>query len=178
MVALPAAPSLDHLSWDGAAAYAKGGNGNGGGNGGDGPGNSGGHGQGPGSGASASAPGHDGTPPGQSGVSGFGHGVSANSHGLTAASLGSLNAANSSQTAKDVASLNSPVGQLGLYSEAMSEDPANVDAAAQALAAAANKEIDFDVVDAVNGIMGIEADVDTTQAVADAAAEVQAEVEP
>ena len=95
---------------------------------------------------------------------------------MTASALGSLNAAHASLMGLENAADDSVVGQISAFSDAISQDDPDVEAAAQALAAAANKNIDQAVVDAVDGLLGLD-DVsdDTEEAVADAAAEAQAD---
>jgi hypothetical protein len=94
---------------------------------------------------------------------------------MTASALGSLNAAHASLMGLENAAPNSVVGQISAFSDAISQEDPDVEAAAQALAAAANKNIDQAVVDAVDGLLGLD-DVsdDTEAAVAEAAAEAQA----
>ena len=111
---------------------------------------------------------------GHSGISGLGHNENVNANGMTTAALGSLNAAHASEMGLANAAPNSVVGQISAYLDAISEDPANVEDAAQALAAAANKSIDQAVVEAVNGLLGLDVDTETEAAVAEAVAEAQA----
>ncbi|SHJ39196.1 hypothetical protein SAMN02745165_02284 [Malonomonas rubra DSM 5091] len=160
-----------------ADAFAKGGNGNGNGNGngggnGNGVGNSNGHSHGPshGNGLGAAK---------ESGSLG-----KAEKNIASASKLGRLNAAHASATARANASPNSAVGRIAAYEaavygrmdaqsqlEALQSDPstpqAELDAALTAvevavqaemetLAAAANKDVDQDVAQAVNDLLGID----------------------
>ena len=68
--------------------------------------------------------------------------------------MGSLNASNSSQRARERASPNSRPGALGEYERALAEG--DIEAAAEALARAANKEITPENVGKVNENLGIE----------------------
>jgi hypothetical protein len=157
--ALAVAPGafLADLELGVGSALAKGGNGggNGGGNaGGNGGGNAGGNAgtdsETASAGNSASAPGHNkselGTPKNE---------------------LGSLNASNASATARANASATSRVGMLGAYETALANG--DVEAAAQALAGAANKAITPEVVAEVNQNLGIESTPEEEQQVADMA---------
>ena len=58
------------------------------------------------------------------------------------------------------------------YAEALEAN--DLEAAAEFLAAAANKPINYDVVETVNGLLGIETDAATNDAIAEAAAALQA----
>ena len=159
-----------------------GGNG-GGGNGGNGGGNgnSGGHGGGHSSaeGVDAGTAGH-----GHSNGLGRGHGKHdddtgtglGHSHSSVSSKLGRLNAAHASPTARLNAAPHSTVGRIATYEEAINatlaaqqafqEDPTNqalLDTyqmaymdQEEALAAAANKDVDEEVAEAVNGLLGIE----------------------
>lgn len=166
-----------------APAYAKGGQGGGngqGGGGGGGGGPGGGHGGGHGGGNSASA-GQGGTG-GSAAGTGSGHGRGRGQEignssvhdddGISAKALGRLNAANAAQPALDNAASNSAVGMIADYAEAL--DANDLEAAAEFLAAAANKPIDSDVVETVNGLLGIETDAATNDMIAEAAAALQA----
>jgi hypothetical protein len=146
-----------NLSFDSATALAKGGNGGGkgGGKGGDnGGGNKGADSDTASAGKSASAPGHN--------KSELGSDL-----GKAKNDLGSLNASKASATARAHASPNSQVGKLGAYETAMANG--DLEAAAQALADAANKEITPDVVAEVNQNMGIESTPEVDAEVADLA---------
>ncbi len=164
LTALPVATGLDAGFAGLKAAQAKGsgnGNGNAGGNGGgNGNGNGNGIGNGQGGGvASASANGH-----GKS-VSTENHDLNAQSHGLTASSLGNLNAAHASETAMSHASINSVVGQIGAAVELAAEEERSL--TADDLVGIANKDVDDDVVAAVNGLVDGK-DVDRSETVAPA----------
>ncbi len=153
-------PTVEH-------AYAKGGKGGKGGGHGGGGGASAGKGSGQGLGhAKARGLGH-----------GKGHATRAASKvdGISASALGRLNAAHASQRARDRAAPNSTVGLIADYQKAVAggAEP-DIAAAAEALAAAANKPIDSGVVGAVNGRLGIGTDAATNDAIADAAAALQA----
>jgi hypothetical protein len=76
---------------------------------------------------------------------GVGHGSTT---GATAASLGSLNASHASPSAFAHAAPNSVVGQLAAYASALNNG--NINAAALALAAAANHSLTAQTVMAVN----------------------------
>jgi hypothetical protein len=84
--------------------------------------------------------------------------------GVSASSLASLNAMRSSEIAQSRASLNSPVGQLGAYRDAVARD--DIEAAASAISAAAKKAVDVDVVSTVNAAYGFPEDRDRDQAIA------------
>ena len=94
------------------------------------------------------------------------------SGGISASALGSLNAAHASPTARANASPRSRVGQIAAYEGAIAAD--DLQAAAESLASAANKEIDADVVAAVNGLLGLEVDPAIEAEVADKAEEIRA----
>ena len=91
------------------------------------------------------------------------------------AKIGKLNAANASPTALENASPHSAVGAIASYVDAVADD--DVQAAAEALATS-NKSVDDAVVNAVNGLLGIEMDEEITSEIADAAADIQNGVEP
>ncbi len=105
-----------------------------------------------------------------------GHGTSTASEvdGISASALGKLNAAHASQRARDRAAEHSAVGLIADYQAAFSADVVDIEAAAEALAAAANKSIDPNVVSAVNELLGIETDQTTNDAIGTAAAALQA----
>jgi hypothetical protein len=175
LTALPVAFDADKTTLSTSAAYAKGAGNSGGKGGGNGGGNGGGHGK------SGSTPGQStasvNSANGVSGLGGPGSSTSAHSkgQGLTASSLGSLNAAHASAMGLAHANrLNSVVGQIATYKDALtSEDGADIEAAAEALANAANKPIDQSVVGAVNDLLGIDVDQGTEQDIADKAADIQ-----
>lgn len=164
LVALPAEPSLDGVSLDGTAAYAKGGGGNGGGSaGGNGGGNAGGKGGGKGGSASAGASidshgkGHTGT--------GLGHGKSHESgapstsgHGVTSTTMGqlrgNLNAYHASVSAFQHAADTSMVGRI----RAAITDFAEVDDQEAALEALSNQPVDEDVLSEVRDIVSEKVD--------------------
>lgn len=154
----PLALNQDY-QWTVSKAEAKGGNGggNGGGNAG---GNGGGKGNDKSAGASSGAPGKNGNA--------YGH--TRDEVTKTKNTLGSLNAANASATARANASPNSRVGKLAEYERELAEG--DLEAAAEALAGAANKGITPDAVKAVNEKMGIETDF-TDEEIAEAAAAKQ-----
>lgn len=178
LIALIAAPVITQqiTGFDlGNQALAKGGDG-----GGNGGGNGNGNGNGGSNGNSASA-GHG---KGNGNGNAFGHGdngpgksATANSNGLgngkglgnnqksVAATLGRLNAAHASATARAHASLNSAVGLIAQYEAAVyaareaatEEEQAALEQTAMGfLGQAANKEINEEVVSAVNDLLGIE----------------------
>lgn len=149
----------------GSAAYAKGGEGGGnsGGNGGGhGGGNNGGHGNGHSADADGShSPGH-GKENGRN--QGNGYGELGNNHGSVASKLGSLNAAHASQNARQHASASSMVGQIAAYEQAV-EDARSLETSEERaiaeeqavgmLADISNKDVDQEVVNAVNELLGI-----------------------
>lgn len=180
LIALIAAPVITQqiTGFDlGNQALAKGGDGggNGGGNGnGNGNGNGGsngnsasaGHGKGNGNG---NAFGHGDNGPGKSATAnsnGLGNGKGlGNNQKSVAATLGRLNAAHASATARAHASLNSAVGLIAQYEAAVyaareaatEEEQAALEQTAMGfLGQAANKEINEEVVSAVNDLLGIE----------------------
>lgn len=144
--------------------------------GGDGGGNGGGNGNGGSNGNSASAGhgngnafGHDNNGPGKSATAnsnGLGNGKGlGNNQKSVAATLGRLNAAHASATARAHASLNSAVGLIAQYEAAVyaareaatEEEQAELEQTAMGfLGQAANKEINEEVVSAVNDLLGIE----------------------
>lgn len=149
MTAAPISVSQD-LSLELADAQAKGG-GKGGSNGGNGGGKGGGNGNGKGGGNKSAAGGE---------TTGHGKSGSAPGHNKTKSAksgggLGSLSASNASPTARANAAPNSRVGKIAAYEEALAAG--NVEAAAEALGSAANKEITPEVVAQVNANLGIEA---------------------
>jgi hypothetical protein len=199
LAALPVAPESGTPGFDGAAALANPGGGNGGGHGGGHGGGKGGKSRsaaptdrtaGPGKATSkgpAKGPGRGGRSSGRGlalghdkdrdAVSGLGHAFGhddddATKHGLTASSLGRLNAAHASATAREHAAPHSAVGLIGQYADAIAAG--DLEAAAAALAAAANKDIDLAVVGAVNDLLDIELDEADEQEIADLAGEAQA----
>ncbi len=104
------------------------------------------------------------------GAPSLGNGASEN--GISAAALGSLNAANASATARDNASPNSMVGHIAAFAEAAESE--NINAAAEALAAKANKSITPEVVNEVSRLAEVEVSPETADAIAARAAEIQA----
>lgn len=66
------------------------------------------------------------------------------------------------------------MGLIATYQEVISTENFDIQEAAEALAAAANKPIDPNVVTTVNGLLGIEPDPEIDDAIAAAAAELQA----
>jgi hypothetical protein len=101
--------------------------------------------------------------------------ASGHTKGSTSSKLGRLNAAHASPTARSNAAPHSAVGRIATYEEAVNEtlaaeqahkeDPTNQSLLEyqqayldqeEALAAAANKDIDEDVAQAVNGLLGID----------------------
>lgn len=84
--------------------------------------------------------------------------------------MGRLNAAHASARAQERAAAHSAVGMVAAYGAAAGAEVVDIQAAAEALAAAANKDIDSTVVDAVNDLLGIEMDEATRDAIAAAAA--------
>ena len=66
------------------------------------------------------------------------------------------------------------MGLIATYQEVISTEDFDIQEAAEALAAAANKPIDTNVVTTVNGLLGIELDPEIDDAIAAAAAELQA----
>lgn len=174
LIALIAAPVITQqiTGFDlGNQALAKGGdgggNGNGNGNGGsNGNSASAGHGKGNGNG---NAFGHGDNGPGKSATAnsnGLGNGKGlGNNQKSVAATLGRLNAAHASATARAHASLNSAVGLIAQYEAAVyaareaatEEEQAALEQTAMGfLGQAANKEINEEVVSAVNDLLGIE----------------------
>lgn len=97
---------------------------------------------------------------------------SASEDGISASALGSLNAAHASSTARDNASPNSMVGRIAAFAEAVESDEIN--AAAEALAAKANKPINEAVVTEVARQAQIELSEEAASAIAARAAEIQA----
>ncbi len=97
---------------------------------------------------------------------------SASKNGISAAALGSLNAANASSTARENASPKSMVGQIAAFADAA--ESKDIDAAAKALAAKANKPIDEDVVTEVARKVDVEVSEETARAIAESAAAIQA----
>ena len=95
----------------------------------------------------------------------------ASKNGISAAALGSLNAAHASSTARENASPNSMVGQIAAFADAVESE--NINAAAEALAAKANKSITESVVTEVARLVGVEVSEDTASAIATRAAEIQ-----
>ncbi|WP_372597252.1 hypothetical protein [Amphritea sp.] len=176
LIALIAAPVITQqiTGFDlGNQALAKGGDGggNGGGNGNGNGGSNGnsasaGHGKGNGNG---NAFGHGDNGPGKSATAnsnGLGNGKGlGNNQKSVAATLGRLNAAHASATARAHASLNSAVGLIAQYEAAVyaareaatEEEQAALEQTAMGfLGQAANKEINEEVVSAVNDLLGIE----------------------
>ena len=97
---------------------------------------------------------------------------SASENGISAAALGSLNAAHASATARENASPNSMVGHIAAFAEAVESE--NVNAAAEALAARANKSITPEVVTEVARLAEVEVSEETADAIAARAVEIQA----
>lgn len=182
LIVAPASVDLAPMGFDDNAAFARNGGGQGGGNAG-GNGNAGGKGGkgGKSSGHATASVGDDDEPHGTGlgHVKGKGlghtkgHGVSATDDGapkgkgLTASSLGRLNAAHASDTARAHAAPNSTVGRIAAFGNAL--EAGDIEAAAEALADAANKSISPDVVSATAGLMGVDVDEATAEAVSDAA---------
>jgi hypothetical protein len=153
------------------SAFAAGGGGGGGGGEGRGGGDGGGKGSGEGSGKGSADAGDTGA---------------SNGKGSTASSLGALNAASASPTAMAHAAPTSRVGEIAAYKAAVGQlalDIANKapaatitadqTAAAQALAAAANKGITAGAVSALDAKLGVTLDSATTAALAAQAASLQ-----
>ncbi len=168
LVALPVVPSLDGVSLDGMAAYAKGGNG--GGNGGGNAGGKGGKGGRGGTGGASinlltdsHGKGHTGTGLGHgkdavSGVHLSHNGSHSENHGALTSLLGRLNAAHASPNAMANAAGHSAVGRLANYVTLLGEDSIG-DATAELLAVA-NKDVADTgeatlVVREVNGLLGV-----------------------
>jgi len=97
----------------------------------------------------------------------------ASENGISAAALGSLNAAHASSTARESASPNSMVGQIAAFADAVESE--NINAAAEALAAKANKSITEPVVTEVARQAEVEVSEETAAAIAKRAAEIQAD---
>jgi hypothetical protein len=169
-----------NLSVSDNIAFAKGGNGRGGGHGG---GNTGGRGDPTGvgkglghaknqgharAGSSADNQEYSG-PPGAPSVGK----KSAFENGISAAALGSLNAAHASLTARQNASPNSMVGHIAAFADAVESE--NINAAAEALAAKANRPITDSVVTEVARHAQVEVSEETASAIAARAAEIQAD---
>jgi hypothetical protein len=95
----------------------------------------------------------------------------ASENGISAAALGSLNAAHASSTARENASPNSMVGQIAAFADAVESE--NINAAAEALAAKANKSITEPVVTEVARHAEVEVSEETAKAIAKRAAEIQ-----
>jgi|GEM_PF-4006044 len=89
----------------------------------------------------------------------------------TQGGLGSLSASNASATAREHASANSQVGKMRDYETAMANG--DLEAAAKALASAANKDITPEVVSKVNENLGIESELTDEEVAAAAAAKQQ-----
>jgi len=90
------------------------------------------------------------------------------------ASLGRLNAAHASQTAMKNAAANSTVGRIAAYQAAVTGDEIDIDAAAAALVAASNKPVTAERIEALNDILGITFDDESTvKEIADAAERLQ-----
>lgn len=96
---------------------------------------------------------------------------SASENGISAAALGSLNASNASSTARENASPNSMVGHIAAFGEAVESE--NINEAAEALAAKANKSITEPVVTEVAQKVGVDVSDETARAIATRAAEIQ-----
>ena len=96
----------------------------------------------------------------------------ASENGISAAALGSLNAAHASPTARQNASPNSMVGHIAAFADAVESE--DINAAAEALAAKANKSITPEVVTEVARLAEVEVSEETASAIAEAAAEIQA----
>ena len=90
---------------------------------------------------------------------------------MSASALGSLNAAHASATARANASSKSMVGQIAAFANAVEAN--EVEAAAQALAAKANKAITMDVVTEVATLANVAVDEQTARAIAERAAAIQ-----
>lgn len=98
----------------------------------------------------------------------------ASENGISAAALGSLNAAHASANARENASPNSMVGHIAAFADAVEAESVNIDAAAEALAAKANKSITPEVVEEVSRLAEVEVSPETADAIAARAAEIQA----
>lgn len=98
---------------------------------------------------------------------------SASKKGISASALGSLNAANASSTARQNASPNSMVGRIAAFADAVKSE--DIDAAAEALAAKANKPITEDVVKEVARKVDVDVSKEpvTASAIAERAAAIQ-----
>lgn len=95
----------------------------------------------------------------------------ASENGISAAALGSLNAAHASSTARENASPNSMVGHIADFADAVESNEINE--AADALAAKANKSITPEVVTEVARQAEVEMSAETASAIAARAAEIQ-----
>ncbi len=104
------------------------------------------------------------------GAPSLGNGASEN--GISAAALGSLNAAHASANARENASPSSMVGHIADFADAAESQ--NINAAAEALAAKANKSITPEVVEEVSRLAEVEVSPETADAIAARAAEIQA----
>ncbi len=164
LVALPAAPSLDGVSLDGTAAYAKGG-----GAGGNGGGNAGGKGGGKGGSASAGAStdshgkGHTGTGPGHGKSHGSGA-PSTSGHGVTSTTMGqlrgNLNAYHASVSAFQHAADTSMVGRIrAAITDPLNDTPQKQEDALEALS---NQPVDEDVLSEVRDIVSEKVDAAIT----------------
>ena len=177
-VLAPVAPDASFAEFGANTVFAKGGGGNGGGHG-----NAGANGHGGGH-ASATSDANDDN--GNHSGHGNGNGGAAVGHshdenggiakgGHNASLRGSLNAAHASSTARANASSNSQVAKVKAYMDAVDQEAIDVEEAGVALANAANKSVDLDVVNAVNSLLGIDMDEDTAQSIAAAAATEQSD---
>ncbi|MDX1432554.1 MAG: hypothetical protein R3286_08895, partial [Gammaproteobacteria bacterium] len=105
---------------------------------------------------------------------GRGHGIDG---GVSASSLGALNAAHAAPAAYANAAPNSAVGAVAAFARAVESetltDEERVEAAAQALASKANKEITAPVVSEVANLANVAVDDETANAIAARAAEIQ-----
>lgn len=99
-------------------------------------------------------------------------GASASENGINAAALGSLNASHASATARENASPKSMVGHIAAFADAVESE--NIDAAAEALAAKANKAITESVVTEVARHAQVQVSEETATAIAERAAAIQA----
>jgi len=189
-VALGAALALQPLTLDlsspslhVADAEAKGGNG-GNGNGGNGNGGNNGGGN---AGASNGNPGNSG-PAGRSNAKSD-RGVDVGSRpahagrtdkiddtvnkGAAASALGRLNAAHASPRALERANPRSAVGQIATYKAAFQDGTVNIEAAAQALAQAANKPLTISALQELNTRVGVSLDANTANLILARAIELQ-----
>lgn len=174
--------------------FAKGGEGGGGGNGGGngGGGNGGGNGGGGGhGGGNGSGGGDNGGGRGSEGGRGGGSDRGAEASGARGGMAGRtgktettrqdkaervqgrLNASHASSRAMEKANARSAVGQIAAYKTLMQKDEIDIDAAAEALAKVANKDLSLETVHALNTRLKLDIDQETEQAILDRAVELK-----